>query len=96
MRKFREYVAAVRERDPRTCWPFGSVCEFKDLNTQDVAPKTLPLSNLKITEDTNASKCKWQTKFCVELDALIVFMSPCWYAVFLSFFYSTQSSKFQG
>ncbi|KAL7617132.1 uncharacterized protein LOC111909149 isoform X1 [Lactuca sativa] len=54
--RIREYVAAVRERDPRTCWPFGSVCEFKDLNTQDVAPKTLPLSNLKITEDTNASK----------------------------------------
>ncbi|CAH1419292.1 unnamed protein product [Lactuca virosa] len=52
----REYVAAVRERDPTTCWPFGSICEFKDLNTQDVAPETLSLSNLKVTQDTNASE----------------------------------------
>ncbi|CAI9267513.1 unnamed protein product [Lactuca saligna] len=52
----REYVAAVRERDPTVCWPFGLICEFKDRNTQNVAPETSSLSNLKITEDTNASK----------------------------------------
>ncbi|KAI3512611.1 hypothetical protein L1887_19927 [Cichorium endivia] len=56
-----DYVAAIRERDPAKCWPFGSICEFKDLNTQYVAtasqlPESSSWISLKVAEDTNAPK----------------------------------------
>ncbi|KAI3737634.1 hypothetical protein L2E82_27643 [Cichorium intybus] len=58
---FRDYVAAIRERDPAKCWPFGTICEFKDLNTQYVAtasqlPESSSWISLKVAEDTNAPK----------------------------------------
>lgn len=57
----RDYVAAIRERDPAKCWPFGSICEFKYLNTQYVAttsqlPESSSWISLKVAEDTNAPK----------------------------------------
>lgn len=44
----REFVASVREKDPEKCWPFASVCAYKNFD------ESISLVNLNISEDAEA------------------------------------------
>ncbi|KAI3684241.1 hypothetical protein L6452_33462 [Arctium lappa] len=44
----REFVASVREKDPEKCWPFASLCAYKNFD------ESISLVNLNISEDAEA------------------------------------------
>ncbi|XP_024971876.1 uncharacterized protein LOC112510767 isoform X2 [Cynara cardunculus var. scolymus] len=45
----RKFVSSIREKDPEKCWPFASLCAYKDF-------ESISLVHLNISEDAEAPK----------------------------------------